>query len=237
MRRVFQAAYRLLTDSDHPASFRAATARDLRSKLDLIDDGVPSRRKRQRRHQAHQEWYCAKRYLLALLAAGRLDFPFAIAKGESPDFVMRCGIGEPVGLEVTEATTAAFQRDLSVTERRSGAQPMGPEDGWAGDAVEQELAALILAAVRQKRSKILGVAWRHAGVTDLLLYDNSGLIAPNVSALAARLRGALAVPEPPPVAIETSPRARMGSVSLLTGSTLVHDLWGACEALPVPGMP
>jgi len=89
-------------------------------------------------------------------------------------------------------------------------------------------------AVRHKRRKIVGGGWRYAGTTDLLLYQNSEQIGPNLRVLTAILRASprasLMVRESP----GAGARGTLGRVSLLTGRTLVHDIWGACAVLSAP---
>ena len=74
------------------------------------------RRTEGRRHW-HEEQYCLGVYLLALSRHGLLDYPFAVKRGESPDFIFTEKSGEVIGLEVTRATEPWLQREMTSADR------------------------------------------------------------------------------------------------------------------------
>ena len=198
-RRLFRHLFRWISGADHPSVLNAPDGATLRRRLDWLDDRVPPHGRRQRRHQAHKEWFCARRYLLALEQAGLLAFPLSVRKTESPDFLLTTPDG-PVGLEVSEILTApplaqgkgtvhgsaqgkgtvhGSMRE-SVHESVHGAVhglvhgPGTSPPGAAGSRQEEPegLAAFIAARVQAKVDKIArNKQWQRALRHDLLLYD------------------------------------------------------------------
>lgn len=231
-RRLFQRAYTALSGYDHPVTVRADSAEQLLARLELIDDHVPSRSRRERRHQAHKEWYCARRYLVGLAVAGYLQFPLTIRKAESPDFLLEWPDGRTTGLEITEATTEAFQRDLTGTERSGEAQPLAPPEGWAGDEPERALAQIVRMSIQSKARKIArSSAWRKASRHDLLLYDNSGYIGVDLVHLHSSVATEITQLADSAANPHAWPNGPIGKVSLLSGNRLLHDIAGKAMVL------
>ncbi|HKI97512.1 MAG TPA: hypothetical protein VKB51_03455 [bacterium] len=232
-RRLVQHAFRLLSGHDHPASFVANTPAHLVRLLGWIDDRVPPRAKRERRHQDHMEWYCLRGYLLALAASGQVAYPLTVRKSQSPDFLLEGPDGAVTGVEVTEATTEAFQRELSATEGQSGPHPIGPPEGWAGNEVERGLAAVVMERIATKAAKISGPHWQPATRHDLLLYHNGPWIGPDLGHVHTMVRDAIhAHPDLRDGAGEW-PNGALGRVSILSGDTLLYDVGGAGVPLPL----
>lgn len=234
VRRAFRRLYQELSGRDHPEVLSADSAPTLVRRLAWIDDEVPPRHRRERRHQAHQEWYCARRYLLALAAAGHLRFPLTVRKRESPDFLLMGPEGGRIGLEITEATTPEYQRHLTMTEGDGKLHPLGPPDGWAADAPERALAAVAADCAARKFGRMARHRdWARADRHDLLLYNNGPLPPPDPGALLNRLQAAL-VPIYEAHAQAAWPQGGPGRVSLLTGGVVLYDVLGVAQALPVP---
>jgi hypothetical protein len=95
-----------------------------------------------------KEWWCLRRYIFTLSAAGQLEFPISIEKSERPDF--RCTFASRhLGIEVVEATHPSDQREMTEFERtkvivllgtyggrfKSGAG--NPERAWRADVLRQ----------------------------------------------------------------------------------------------------
>ena len=120
------------------------------------------------------ETFNLRQYLTTLAANGQLDFPLTVEKGESPDFMLAHGGGEPRGLEVTEATTKSWQRELTETEgnEECSKATLGRGDGWVGDSAERQTCAAILRAMRRKATKVRAGKYRPASQYDVLVYVN-----------------------------------------------------------------
>lgn len=123
-----------------------------------------------KRTQDEKELFNLRQYLRTLAANDLLEFPLTVEKRESPDFLLTNSEPKTWGLEVTEATTQAWQRELTVTEGdTTSLRPLG-RDGWRGNSAERETCAAILRAMHKKARKIRGY-----GLTsqcDLLIYVN-----------------------------------------------------------------
>ena len=122
-----------------------------------------------------KEWWCLRRYIFTLSAAGQLEFPISITKGERPDF--RCEFGpRPVGIEVTEATDAQDQKGMTKFQQSGVSQALVGSFGgrFARGAGNPELAWQrdVLEAVRSK-SQDLDNYQDPLPEHVLLLYSNS----------------------------------------------------------------
>ena len=103
----------------------------------------------------YRERFTLGEYLLTLASLKCLEYPFAIAKHETPDFVWKRN-GVEIGLEVTEVTSRRYRRGLAQTspgktydlsQFSSTALPGG---GWAGIAAEREWVDLLISSVLKK---------------------------------------------------------------------------------------
>lgn len=100
--------------------------------------------------------------------------------------------------------------------------------GYAGDAVERELAALILRAVRVKSAKLNKPHFQAADCYSLLIYDNSHLASmADLGDLAAILRDLLLANDP----VGPGPKY-FSEISVLSGSWLLYDAAGQASLLP-----
>ena len=125
-----------------------------------------------------EELYILRRYLFTLDAAGLLHYPLNLSKSETPDFVGAAG-EEALGLEITEATSTADQREMTLRERSGepallgtygGRYKGGIRDGAPPDRgrrADRDLTSDVLKAVRRKRA----LPYKTAKV-DLVLYAN-----------------------------------------------------------------
>lgn len=184
----------------------ARSYEDLLGKLAAIDRPVP--RRTEGRGQADRERYCIVAYLLHLAAAGLLEYPLTIAKGEAPDFVLTFSGGRTRGVEVTEVS---------------------PEEGlrskpWSGDEPEREWARIVLDAIERK---VNGYDYGTHHELELLLYDLTGL-----GALVKLEDGAPFLRE----AIrswrrDAGPQQVFSRISVLRDSALLHDVSGRWQVL------
>jgi hypothetical protein len=94
---------------------------DLEHVFGILGRTVGPRTGPETRTHDRKEWWCLRRYIFTLSAAGQLEFPISITKGERPDF--RCGFGpRSVGIEVSETTDPQDQKGMTKFEQ-SGVVP------------------------------------------------------------------------------------------------------------------
>lgn len=102
-----------------------------------------------------RERFTLGEYLLTLASRNCLEYPFAIAKHETPDFVWKRN-GLEMGLEVTEITSQRYRRGLAGTAPGETCDPSQfsstalPGGGWAGDGAEREWVDLLISSVLKK---------------------------------------------------------------------------------------
>jgi hypothetical protein len=145
-----------------------------------------------------REDFCARHFLLALAASGELPYPTRISMlkqdqgGTWPDCLVWWNEGsDPIGLEITQATSREWQeeltrdeRELALSDSNSADQVVfvpASEDGWAGNAPERDVAALIADAVSAKAEGLNRPVPKYCGTEecDLLVYtdDAPALVA------------------------------------------------------------
>lgn len=105
-----------------------------------------------------RERFTLGQYLLTLASLDLLEYPFAVVKSETPDFVWRRE-GVEIGLEVTEVTSQRYRRGLSRLRRTSPGELYDPSQfsetalpggGWAGNANVREWIDLLIFSVLKK---------------------------------------------------------------------------------------
>jgi hypothetical protein len=136
-----------------------------------------------------------RRYLFPLANAGLLEFPLAVVKQDPPDFMFAWRDGRNTGLEVTKATRQEFEADLTRFHRQqqtksyvsnlAAGTTLLSELGWAGNAPETEWATYVLAAIADKLNDIASYSVTES---DLLIYDNTPLPAPDLKIVAEAIR-------------------------------------------------
>lgn len=161
------------------ADNKAALARVFGERgLDL--SGYASRSARKRANNGlEEELYILRRYLFTLAEHNRLNYPIEIAKSETPDFVCSAD-NEFFGIEITEGTTAADQREMTLAERskeisllgsHGGRYRKGIRDGASGGRgrkADRDAVCDVIQAIRRKRGR------RYTTATiDLIIYLNS----------------------------------------------------------------
>ena len=172
-----------------------------------------------------KELFNLGQYLPTLAANGLLRFPLTLEKGESPDFVLTDGNSEVWGLEVTEATTEDFQRELTDTEGEEAEEfelyRGGPS---VGDSPEREACTAILSAGKRKAKKVRQGKYRPLPRYDLLIYVSvrADFYKPD-EAMHLLLRCA---PQRPAL------WSGLGQVSIIANSHLYHDVTGNLVRLP-----
>lgn len=190
-----------------------------------VDGTVGPRQGPNRRTHDQKEFYNLRQYLATLAAEGHLPFPLTVEKVESPDFLLTDGVSRKWGLEVTEATTQEWQRELTITEgHETSLQPLG-RDGWVRNSAERETCAAILRAMRKKAHKIQVGKYRPASRYDVLIYVNVraffydadetvGLLAERISRWNSRW-------------------AALGRVSVITSLYLYYDVTDNRTRMPL----
>jgi hypothetical protein len=155
-----------------------------------------------------------------------LRFPLTVEKGESPDFLLTDGNSVNWGLEVTQATTQAHQRELTETEGdgSSTVRPLG-RDGWAGNSAEREACASILRAMRRKARKLRSGKYRPAARYDVLIY-----VSTRASFYGADETVRLLMER---ISKWQSQWAGMGRVEVITGLYLYQIVTGTVTRLPL----
>ena len=139
----------------------------------------PTRTARKRANNGlEEELYVLRRYLFTLDAAGLLPYPLRISKSETPDFAGNAR-GNALGIEITEATSPADQREMTISERsgqpallgtHGGRYKGGIQDGAPperGRRADRDLTSDVLRAIRRK----WGLPFETPSV-DLVLYAN-----------------------------------------------------------------
>ena len=121
---------------------------DLEHVFGILGRTVGPRTGPETRTHDRKEWWCLRRYIFTLSAAGQLEFPISITKGERPDF--RCEFGpRSVGIEVSEATDPQDQKGMTEFEQSGVSQalvgsfggrfPRGagnPQRAWQSDVLD-----------------------------------------------------------------------------------------------------
>lgn len=161
-------------------------------------------RSRLRARGSEGEDWCLRRLLIGLVASNRLRMPASLqvtdaaraSKQALPDAVLVQSGEEPVGIEVTEATSETHQRELTEADREVAEGDgnlvyLNSSEGYAGDAPERQAIDEIDAAYRRKLKKLRGERYQDTGRVDLLVYLNSAVdILVNADDMAARIRAA-----------------------------------------------
>jgi hypothetical protein len=134
------------------------------------------------RKREEEDW-CLRRLLIAWKRDGRMTWPCEIMayKGLGgaeglPDFLIRFGAGpEFLGVEVTQATCPAFQKEVG-DEEKQGAEDftvIGAGDGWGGDAPERQAVDEIFQAIERKLKRRADHGYAASELCDLVIYLNS----------------------------------------------------------------
>ena len=208
--------------------FKAADLQTLIQCLRAVGQSVGPRTGPDRRSKEDKELFVFRRYAATLAAHGKWPLPCSVTMGESPDFMIAFPGGER-GLEVTEATTEAFQRWLT----RSESQPDlcdEPDDGSVGDIPEREWCKDVVDAIEAKVRLIHG--YRPARHHDIVIYSSHPTDV--VRKVAGRHTGhnllqELAAQHASSWRLET----RLGTIGVIDDKTLIYDLLGSCERLPI----
>ena len=102
-----------------------------------------------------RERFTLGEYLLTLASLKWLEYPFAIVKHETPDFVWKRN-GVEIGLEVTEVTSQRYRRGLAETAPGETYDPSQfsstalPGGGWVESGPEREWVDLVISSVLKK---------------------------------------------------------------------------------------
>jgi hypothetical protein len=152
------------------------------------------------RQNKDRENWCLSRYILALESRGRLTLPLSVTRafsGEAPDSVIT-GTTDPLGVEITDATTSEVYEDLKRAEESPSRVYIDmTAPGWAGDSPERTNAQLVLAWIEDKVLSLSSGRWLEAAYYDLVVYCDN-LPGPGVDdhELISRVCGLLAAAPP-----------------------------------------
>lgn len=137
-----------------------------------LGNKVPARHAKQHGvRQEKKEIYCIEKYLTALAAMQKLNFPFTLYKQESPDFIIDYGLRR-VGVEIAEVTTEKYQKWLT-----GNSEAKEPEFytllPYGGDDPEMNCSEAIV-AITKKKNSLLANYNNNSQMDDchLLLYEN-----------------------------------------------------------------
>ena len=187
--------------------FRANTPKQLRHAITSLAIDVPERDAG--RTSAHCEQWQIQRLLQTLLRAGELHPPVRLMKRESPDFLLSTATHSE-GIEATEAINRDYvaavmhpnaRRQNSVVDpslykwgtagrprqqiANEAARKELTGNGWVGDSVEREFAAMVADIVEGKSAKLRD-CYERFDRDSLLIYQNQTLPCLNIK-IARRL--------------------------------------------------
>ena len=155
---------------------------DFEAKIRDVDHEVPGRT--QGRTSVHRERYCILIWLRTIVRCSKIQFPFAISKCESPDFIIEHPAGS-MGLEHTDAGSQEYQRWLTEIEKppvpqllpnEDGYVELLPnEDGYVGDQ-ERAWADDIKKAILNKQDKLKSEHFQKVNFYELMIYEVSGFV-------------------------------------------------------------
>lgn len=186
---------------------------------------------RLRARGAEGEDWCLRRLLIAFVACDRLRMPAVLRRTDDteaskralPDAVLEQSGGEVFGIEVTEATTPAYQRELSAADRDAAKQGknlfvLDPGDGQVGDAPERQAVREIQQAYHHKLGKLRAGDYAESQTVDLLIYLNSRMdVFVEPGNIAQRIRAA---------GLLDSKSGQFRQLHLLVGDTMILDALG-----------
>lgn len=138
-----------------------------------------------KRTHDQKEDYCVRNMILGLLNSRTLPIPVVIEmlnpdlKGTWPDALLHWSDGSVSGMEITEATSEDYQRQLALEERIANREPdkivffNAKSDGRAGSPA-QGIADQVSAAIELKgRARVTQGKYSGTPVCDLLIYENA----------------------------------------------------------------
>ncbi|MDH4248239.1 MAG: hypothetical protein OEW39_10520 [Deltaproteobacteria bacterium] len=243
--QVFRWLFRFITGQRHPRRVRISSSRHLRETFELMGSEAPSRRVQQQEHQDYLEWNSLREFLYRLDEHALLRYPISVAKGESPDFMLLWPDGTRTGLELRRVRTGLH----GALETPQGA-PLTvkiPKHPVQGRPMEPSLGDQVAQAIGDKLAKMARPGkWRWADRQDLLLHEvqgadpESGYSAPvaelwqDAEALPRQIKNQINHTVQIP---EQLPCGAFGSVSLMLGSRVLHDLLGTPRILAPAGGP
>jgi hypothetical protein len=139
-----------------------------------------------KRSHDQKEDYCVRKMMLGLLSSEAAPIPNAIEmleadlEGTWPDALLHWSDGSTSGLEITEATSQDYQRQLALEERIASREPEriiffdANSDGCAGKPAHG-IADQVSRAIELKgRARTIQGKYSGTPVCDLLIYENTG---------------------------------------------------------------
>jgi hypothetical protein len=213
------------------SSLEATNLQSLMRQLRSVGRYVGPRSGLNKRSKEDKELFCLRRYIATVAAKRQWDYPCAINMGEGPDFMIKFG-NLNRGLEIRDATTEVFQRELTAFQREPNVNSQ-LDDGWVGDTPERAWCKAVLAAIADKVEKIK--SYRQAQCHDILIYSNhpTDLVRgmngkhPEYKQLQLQARQD---------ALKWKSEPKLGIISVLDGRTLLYDLIGRCAQWKVIDM-
>lgn len=178
-----------LANQPVPPSFEFVSEVRIQSKQTMVDDLAffgrkvgPRRRMGNVKARTHKEKenFCLRRLLLAWVENGKIETPVTIrtpAEGQKlPDFVLYWDTSRaPLGIEVTEAGDADWQKWLSKTEvgQPGDADLLPSPDGHNPEGDRKLLSSEIYQAITSKIGRLRKRSYSNVAQCDLLIYANS----------------------------------------------------------------
>ncbi len=196
--------------------------------LEVVGAKVDPRTESGKGTQDEKELYNLRQYLQTLATNGLLQFPLIVEKGERPDFLLKISDADPWGLEITEATTQAWQKKLTrLAGDTEHLHPLG-RDCRLGVGPEFQTCAAVLRAMRRKAEKIRRGGYRPASRYDLLIYVNVRAFFYDPDELADMLGER--------VSRKPAQWAALGDVYVITASHLLLNVTKDLRRLPLFGL-
>ncbi|WP_156927257.1 hypothetical protein [Azospirillum halopraeferens] len=217
------------------------TKEEVEPALASIGLTVPSRKKGTRKQWQKEDW-CLRRYILTLASGNLLDYPIEIMASESPDYLLMFPNRLPTeasiqGIEVTEATTNAYQKWLNDVDNDviiplpNGLLPDCPEKHNVGSYINKLWVEAVNKAAIRKFSKLASGEFDRVSACDILIYDNMAsrpLGDWGWSEVLRMLKG-LDVQE-------NKNSCRCGSVNVISGDLLLCDIFGDIRMMRLMGV-
>jgi hypothetical protein len=220
--------------SNSRATIELGDRENAKSRLGDFGKFVGERTGQNRRTQDQIDDFCVRHMVLGLLSSDRLPIPRFISmlhpdpEGHWPDALLTWADGEITGLEVTTATSEAYQRQLTKEERIANALPEDEFvafdceiDGYAG-AAERAVAKDVVAAIQKKTDALNSGKYSAVNVCDLLIYENSdGGLLSNSPESIGKIASVILFGEH---RLVLEQRRQFRHTHLLTSSFFVHSL-------------
>lgn len=188
-------------------------------------------------------------FLIAIYKLSKLDFPIRILNREHPDFFIKIGKNEDIGLEHTIATIEQYKIALSefkkypqgsfiqptfysptkkLPKKKSdiGIKKPGEEItgyGYNGYQIENEWAVTILNAIQKKTNLLNNEHFKKFETNELIIQDHSPISGFNI------LDKSIEMLKKSYLQITFSKSLKFDKVHIFSGNNLIYDVFGKIE--------